>query len=59
MYRYERRASTSMRSLETEAEAVAFGVCQAIGFETGPAPQDCTQHYKSDAYLLSESLEHI
>ena len=34
MHRDERRASTSKRSRETEAEAVAFVVCQAIGLET-------------------------
>jgi len=34
MHRDERRASTSKRSRETEAEAVAFVVCQGIGLET-------------------------
>jgi hypothetical protein len=40
MHRDERRASTSKRSRETEAEAVAFVVCSAIGLETGSAAQD-------------------
>ena len=40
MHRDERRPSTSKRSRETEAEAVAFVVCQAIGLEPGTAAQD-------------------
>jgi len=59
MHRNERRASTSKRSRETEAEAVAFVVCQAIGLETGSAAQDYIQPYEGDAELLSESLDHI
>jgi antirestriction factor ArdC-like protein len=59
MHRDERRASTSKRSRETEAEAVAFVVCQAIGLETGSAAQDYIQLYEGDAKLLTESLEHI
>src|SRR5271168_498233 len=59
MHRNERRASTSKRSRETEAEAVAFVVCQAIGLETGSAAQDYIQLYEGDAKLLSESLQHI
>ena len=56
MHRDERRASTSKRSRETEAEAVAFVVCQGIGLETGSAAQDYIQLYEGDAKLLSESL---
>jgi hypothetical protein len=59
MHRDARRSSTSKRSRETEAEAVAFVVCQAIGLETGSAAQDYIQLYKGDAKLLTESLEHI
>ena len=59
MHRDERRTSTSKRSRETEAEAVAFVVCQAIGLETGSAAQDYIQLYEGDAKLLSESLQHI
>ena len=40
MHRTERRSSTSKRIRETEAEAVAFVVCSAIGLETGSAAQD-------------------
>ena len=59
MHRNERRARTSKRSRETEAEAVAFVVCQAIGLETGSAAQDYIQLYEGDAKLLTDSLECI
>jgi len=59
MHRDELRASTSKRSRETEAEAVAFVVCQAIGLETGSAAQDYIQLCEGDAKLLSESLGYI
>jgi len=59
MHRDERRSSTSKRSRETEAEAVAFVICQAIGLETGSASQDYIQLYDGDSTLLTESLEHI
>src|SRR6266849_10913726 len=58
MHRDERRTSTSKRSRETEAEAVAFVVCQAIGLEAGSAAQDYIQLYEGDAKLLTASLEH-
>jgi len=59
MHRNERRSSTSKRVRETEAEAVAYVVCHAIGLETGSAAQDYIQLYDGDANLLTESLEHI
>jgi antirestriction protein ArdC len=58
MHRDERR-STSKRSRETEAEAVAFVVCHAIGLETGSASLDYIQLYEGDAKLLTASLECI
>ncbi|MGB8986354.1 MAG: ArdC family protein [Candidatus Sulfotelmatobacter sp.] len=59
MHRDERRSNTSKRVRETEAEAVAFVVCSAIGLETGSAAQDYIGLYGGDAKLLSESLEHV
>ena len=59
MHRNERRSSTSKRSRETEAEAVAFVVCQAIGLETGSAAADYIGLYGGDAKLLNESLEYV
>jgi hypothetical protein len=52
MHRDERRSSTSKRSRETEAEAVAFVVCHAIGLETGSASQDYIQLYEGDAHRV-------
>ena len=59
MHRDERRSSTTRRVRETEAEAVAFVVCSAIGLETGSAAQDYIGLYGGDAKLLSESLEYV
>jgi antirestriction protein ArdC len=59
MHRDERRRSTSKRIRETEAEAVAFVVCSAIGLETGSAAQDYIGLYGGDAKLLGESLEYV
>jgi hypothetical protein len=44
---------------ETEAEAVAFIVGQAIGLEIGTASSDYIQMYAGNAALLAESLEVI
>jgi hypothetical protein len=59
MHRDERRSSTSKRSRETEAEAVSFVVCHAIGLETSSASQDYIHLYEGDAKLLTASLEYI
>ncbi len=59
MHRDERRSSTSKRIRETEAEAVAFVVCSAIGLDTGSAAQDYIGLYGGDATLLNESLEYV
>ncbi len=42
MHRDGRRSSTTKRIRETEAEAVAFVVCSAIGLEPGSAAQETT-----------------
>jgi len=57
LHRAERRASTTKRIRETEAEAVAFVVCQAIGLETGTASADYISLWNGDAAVLLESLE--
>jgi hypothetical protein len=44
---------------ETEAEAVAFVVCQAIDLETNTAASDYIQLYRGDKDTLLASLEHI
>jgi N-terminal domain of anti-restriction factor ArdC len=53
------RARTTKCQRETEAEAVAFVVCHAIGLETGTASQDYIQLYNGDAKLLLERLERV
>ena len=55
----ERRTLTTKQVRETEAEAVSFVVCQAIGLETGTAAQDYIQLWHGNAELLRESLEAI
>ena len=57
LHRAERRASTTKRVRETEAEAVAFVVCQAIGLETRAASADYISLWNGDADVLLESLE--
>lgn len=57
LHRTERRASTTKRIRETEAEAVAFVVCQAIGLEAGTASADYISLWNGDAAVLLESLE--
>ena len=59
MHRDKRRSSTTKRIRETEAEAVAFVVCNAIGLDPGSAAQDYIGLYGGDAKLLSESLEYV
>lgn len=57
LHRSERRTLTTKQLRETEAEAVAFVVCQSIGLETGTASADYIQLWNGDAKLLQESLE--
>jgi len=59
LHRDQRRAQTTKRVRETEAEAVSFVVCSGIRLVTGSAAQDYIQLYDGDAKLLRESLEHI
>ena len=50
---------TTQTVRETEAEAVAFIVGQAVGLEMGNASSDYIQMYAGNAMLLAESLEVI
>ena len=56
-HRGERPASKTVR--ETEAEAVAFVVCQAIGLSTGSAASDYIQLYDGKTETLTASLDRI
>jgi antirestriction protein ArdC len=59
LHRGDRRASTSKRTRETEAEATAFVVCEAVGLETGSAACDYIQLWNGDVEVLTESLGYI
>jgi hypothetical protein len=54
-----RRAETTKCIRETEAEAVAFVVGQAIGLETNSASSDYVKLYNGDKDTLAQSLQHI
>ena len=57
LHKAERRTLITKAVRETEAEAVAFVVCHALGLETGTGSSDYIQLYHGDANLLKESLE--
>jgi len=59
LHRGDRRTLTTKQVRETEAEAVAFVVCQAVGLETGTASADYIQLWHGDADLLRESLQAV
>jgi hypothetical protein len=59
LHRGDRRTLTTKQVRETEAEAEAFVVCQAVGLETGTASADYIQLWHGDANLLRESLEAV
>ena len=54
----ERRAETTKRVRETEAEAVAFVLCEAIGIKA-QSSADYIHLYSSDNETLAESLEYV
>lgn len=57
LHKASRRTMTTKAVRETEAEAIAFVVCQSIGLETGSASSDYIRLYHGNARLLQESLE--
>jgi hypothetical protein len=59
LHKAERRTMTTPTVRETEAEAVAFIVGQAVGLEMGKSSSDYIQMYAGNAALLAESLEVI
>jgi hypothetical protein len=59
LHHQPRRAATTKTVRETEAEAVAYMVCQSIGLESGSAAQDYIQLHRGDSKLLLESLNFI
>jgi hypothetical protein len=59
LHRDERRSQMTKCVRETEAETVAFIVCQSIGLEATSACADYIQLYDGNAALLLESLTHV
>jgi len=59
LHRGDRRTLTTKKVRETEAEAVAFVVCQSVGLHTGSSSADYIQLWHGDASLLRESLEAV
>jgi len=59
LHRGDRRASTTKKIRETEAEATAYVVCHAVGLDTGSAASDYIQLWNGNAELLTESLNYI
>jgi len=58
LHQQERRAETTKCVRETEAEAVAFVVCESIGLKAHNSA-DYIQLYSGDKETLAESLEHV
>jgi hypothetical protein len=54
-----RKQDVSRTVLETEAEAVAYVVCRAMGLETTTRSADYIRLYRGNASTLTESLEMI
>ena len=59
LHRGQRRRLTTKQVRETEAEAVAFVVCQAMGLDLGTSCADYIQLWHGDAKLLQESLQAV
>ncbi len=59
LHRGDRRSQTNHVIRETEAEAVAFVVSNAIGLETGTSSSDYIQLHSGDKATLAESLGFI
>ena len=59
LHRGERREKTDKIIRETEAEAVAFAVCSAVGLEVGNSAADYIKLWQGDVVKLRESLDFI
>lgn len=59
LHRGNRRTQTTRTVRETEAEAVAFVVCEAVGLDTNTASADYIRLYSGDKATLAESLHFI
>jgi len=59
LHKSEQDEQTSKTVRETEAEAVAFVVCQVIGLDTNSASSDYLSLYQGDKEVLAKSLGRI
>lgn len=59
LHKGDRRKDTNPTIRETEAEAVAFAVCSAVGLESNSRSSDYIQLHQGNAELFNESLEYI
>jgi hypothetical protein len=59
LHRDEESRPQSRKVRETEAEAVAYVVCQGAGLDVNTASSDYIQLYDGDKKMLVESLERI
>lgn len=59
LHKGERRSETTKTIRETEAEAVAFAVCHAVGLDMNTSSSDYIQLYDGTVETLLESLAHI
>jgi antirestriction protein ArdC len=59
LHRGDRRLQTTRMVRETEAEAVAFVICEAVGLDTNTASADYIRLYSGDKVTLAESLHFI
>lgn len=59
LHRGERRTTASKKVKETEAEAVAYVVCRAVGLDVNTAASDYIQLYRGTKATLEESMQFI
>ena len=59
LHKGERRNDTDRTVRETEAEAVAFTVCRALGIDSRTRSSDYIALHRGDSKVLSESLKYI
>ena len=59
MHGEEHRQQTTKTVRETEAEAVAYVVCRAFGFDCSTRSSDYIQLYQGNETTLAESLQRI
>ena len=59
LHKGSRRHETNVLVRETEAEAVAFVVCKAMGLDSTTRSSDYISLYRGDPDVLRESLQFI